>query len=72
MAPINENPNLPSQDDLAWALTKVLDGVKEHDLSASTGLSDDDCARVFRIYEQVYKANYPNYWLPQSAIPTRQ
>lgn len=55
----NENPELPSAKDLAWALDMVLDGVKEHDLVTMTGLTEADCAKVFEIYNQVCKVTYP-------------
>ena len=38
-----------TNDDVKWALSELMDGVKEHDLPGMTSLSQLQCARLFRI-----------------------
>jgi hypothetical protein len=35
----------------AEALVRVLDGVKEHELQAETGLNAEDCAKILKAKE---------------------
>ena len=50
-----EPPNRTMTDitrDFAWALTQVLDGVKEHDLTDQFGIPEDECAKVMSLLAQ--------------------
>ena len=38
--------------DFAWALTQVLGGVKEHDLTDQFGIPEDECAKVMSLLAQ--------------------
>ena len=40
----------PSREELAWALTTLMDGVKQHDIHEMTGLDVADIGRIWRIY----------------------
>lgn len=33
-------------EELAWALAMFMDGKKDHDIPAETGLCDEDCERI--------------------------
>jgi hypothetical protein len=50
-----EPPNRTMTDitrDFAWALTQVLGGVKEHDLTDQFGIPEDECAKVMSLLAQ--------------------
>jgi hypothetical protein len=32
--------------DFAWALAEIMDGIKDHDIQAETGASDEVCAKI--------------------------
>ena len=54
-------PDAPTQKELIWALTKVMDGVVEHDVVNATGLSEKEAAQVYEISSRaivVYMANH--------------
>lgn len=38
-----------TDDDVKWALSELMDGVKQLDLPGMTGLGEAPCARLFRI-----------------------
>ena len=38
-------------DENTWALIQLMDGVKEHDLQSNTGLSQEDCDRIWTAYQ---------------------
>lgn len=35
--------------ELEWALATLIDGQKEHDIQAMTGLNNDQCKRLYEI-----------------------
>jgi hypothetical protein len=54
-----EPPNRTMTDitrDFAWALTQVLGGVKEHDLTDQFGIPEDECAKVMSLLAQARAA----------------
>jgi hypothetical protein len=38
-------------NEITWALIQLMDGVKEHDLQSNTGLSQEDCDRIWNAYQ---------------------
>jgi len=42
-------------NEITWALIQLMDGVKEHDLQNNTGLSQEDCDRIWNAYQLALK-----------------
>ena len=48
-SPIRNAMTLPSFD-AKWALARIMDGLKPHDLPYMTGLPESDCERIWAVY----------------------
>lgn len=48
-SPIRNAMTLPSFD-AKWALARIMDGLKPHDLHYMTGLPESDCERIWAVY----------------------
>lgn len=41
-----------TKENLVWALCSIMDGMKEHEIHALTGLPQDACEQVWAVYRQ--------------------
>lgn len=54
---VDSIPTIPSKAELIWALTALMEGVKEHDVPAMTGLPEAESSRVYQISSQAIEVS---------------
>jgi hypothetical protein len=50
----------PTKEDLEWALCSLMDGMRPHEIREMTGLPDEDCEKIWSVYEET---------LPKNSLP---
>jgi hypothetical protein len=52
-----------TKKNLIWALCRLMEGVKEHEVYGMTGLAPYDCSILWQIYTQARKEpfSHPSY-----------
>ena len=57
---------LPTREELAWALLNLLDGVEKHDLHNLTGLPEEENSKIWDIRSRTASSYGWNYELPST------
>jgi hypothetical protein len=50
----------PTQEELLWALSTVMDGVKEHEIVSMTGISEEEASRLNQIASRAIEFSLAN------------